>query len=72
MLLEKIEGPLRERIPLGDPEVPADVGVDVVGFETHCVENTKGLVQDNFPDPVAGHGHHGMACHRRFDSSSSS
>jgi len=39
MLGQQIDRPLRQRITLLAPEVPSDVGVDVVGFEANRLQD---------------------------------
>ncbi len=68
VLRQKVQGPLREGVALLDPELPADVGVDVVGLKAHGIQNSKGLLQNDLSNPVSGHGDHGMACHCRLHS----
>ena len=48
-----------QRVPLGAPEFPADVGVNVIGLEADLVEDTDGGGQDDLADAVAGHGDDG-------------
>ncbi len=51
---EQVEGALRKRVALGDPEVPADVAVVVFGVVAGGVENEAGGLGDFDADAVAG------------------
>ena len=58
MLAQQVDGPLGKRISFGDPELPPDVGVDVVRLETHRVEDADRLREHGLTDSITGHGDH--------------
>jgi hypothetical protein len=63
VLSQKIDRPVGQRVALVDPELPADVRVDVLRIEPHRVQHPQRLGKDGLSDTVPGHDDYRVFCH---------
>src|SRR5215467_12485042 len=54
-LREQVDRPLRQRVALAAPAIPADVGMNVFGIKSDCLQNPQSLGQNLISDSVARH-----------------
>jgi hypothetical protein len=63
VLGKEVDGLLRQGVPVPDPELPADIGVNVFGVEAYGVQHTDRLRQDGLSDAVPRHADYGVFGH---------
>ena len=52
--LEQLDGPRGKGVPLGAPEFPADIALEIVRVKPQPAEDDQGRLDDIFPHSVAG------------------
>jgi hypothetical protein len=63
MLGQQLDGALGQRVALFAPQLPADIGVHVLGVEADGVQHTDRLGENGLTDAVARHAHYGVLGH---------
>ena len=53
-VVEKIDCSLGKRITFGAPEIPADISMNIFGFEAYCIQNRACCIAYFFADAVSG------------------